>query len=173
MEALVGSKFWGDNFTQLDRDTPTTSTWRCPKLRMKKCPAVVTLNPADQSLTCGVKPCTHDPGNLALYYIRKRRKELKRKAVYQHSSATQNLLTISNWVRLSGSLQFITLWPTFILLMVRYFDIDISINSITYIRSEKTAMLSKAVFHCTETYTLLYSILHITVKCTVINMGLC
>ena len=39
-------------------------SWRCQKLKTKKCPAVVYLDPADQYLTCGAAPNTHDLGNL-------------------------------------------------------------------------------------------------------------
>ena len=51
------------NFTQ-DRDTTINSTSRCQKIGTKKFPDVVYLDLADQSLTSGAKPHTHDPGNL-------------------------------------------------------------------------------------------------------------
>ena len=77
-----------------DRDTPTSSTWRCQKYRTKKCPSTVLLNTADQTLTSGEKPHTHEPGNLVAEKA-DFRQSLKRKAADQHLSvsATQNLLT--------------------------------------------------------------------------------
>ena len=75
-----------------DRDTPTSSTWRCQKYRTKKCPSTVLLNTADETLTSGKKPHTHEPGNLVAEKA-DFRQSLKRKAADQHLSATQNLLT--------------------------------------------------------------------------------
>ena len=75
-----------------ERDTPTSSAWKCQKFRTKKCPATVHHNPSDESLTSGGKEHTHDPDKL----VEKKaelKTSLKRKAAEQHLSATQNLLT--------------------------------------------------------------------------------
>ncbi len=75
-----------------ERDTSTTSAWKCQKFRMKKCPATVNHNPTDESLTSGGKEHTHDPDK----QVEKKaelKTSLKRKAAEQHLSATQNLLT--------------------------------------------------------------------------------
>ena len=54
--------------------------------------STVLLNTADQTLTSGEKPHTHEPGNLVAEKADFRH-SLKRKAADQHLSATQNLLT--------------------------------------------------------------------------------
>ena len=52
-----------------DRDTSTTSAWKCQKFRTKKCPAAVHHNPTDDSLTSGGKQHTHDPDKLVFWII--------------------------------------------------------------------------------------------------------
>ena len=60
-----------------------TSTWRCQKYRIKKCPAHVILNHGDQALASGAKPHFHDPDNLEAEKA-EFRAELKRKAADQN-----------------------------------------------------------------------------------------
>ena len=75
-----------------ERDSTTATAWRCQKYRTKKCPCHVYLTVADQTLTQGVHPHTHDPGKMVAEKS-EMRESLKRKAADQHLSATQNLLT--------------------------------------------------------------------------------
>ena len=56
-----------DGFTygrRKDRDTDTSSRWRCSKMSGSRCPATVTLITADQSLKVGPRPHNHPPEQL-------------------------------------------------------------------------------------------------------------
>ena len=75
-----------------DRDTSTTSYWRCQKYRTKKCTTAVTLNKEDLALSSNQKPHSHQPGSLVAEKA-EFRQTLKRRAADQHLSATQNLLS--------------------------------------------------------------------------------
>ena len=44
-----------------DRDTLTSTTWRCQKYRIKKCKTTVVLDRADQTLSSNEEPHTHEP----------------------------------------------------------------------------------------------------------------
>ena len=83
-----------DGFTYIrrkDRDTSTTTVWRCTKHRSLKCLCTVYLSLADESLTQGEKSHNHDPEK-QLEQKRELITTLKRKAEEQHLSATQNLI---------------------------------------------------------------------------------